>query len=94
MKADSKAFEAMVMPMLQMFEAALPEVKTVKSESGKFVEKTLKDVLGSSPLYPMVRKFILNQIEENPDKAEQVLIILSNRLNQWIESKEVQGRQW
>jgi len=94
MEADPEAFEAMVTPMLQMFEAALPEVEEVKSEPGILVEKILKDVLGTSPLYPMVRKFILNQVEEDPVTAEQTLKTLRDRLNQWREPEIIEDLKW
>ena len=94
MEADPEAFEAMVMPMLQMFESALPEVEEVKSEPGIFVKKILKDVLGNSPLYPIVRKFILNQVEEDPAEAERTLTILRDRLNQWREPEIIENLKW
>jgi len=94
MGPDPEAFAAMVMPMLKMFEAALPEVREVKSEPGKFVEEIIKDVLGSSPLYPLVRKFILNQVEGDPVETAKTLVTLSNRLNQWLNNKDVEGLEW
>jgi len=86
--ADLEAFSAMVTPIISMLEAALPEVEEVKSKPGKFVEKILQEVLETHPLYPLVRKVVMNQVEEDPKQAEQILVHLRSRLNEYFQEGE------
>lgn len=81
---DPESFAAMVSPMLKMFDAALPEVKETKSEPGKFVEKILSDILKTHPLYPLLRKVAIGQVEEDPKTAEQILLHLQLKINEYF----------
>ena len=77
---DEKAFGAMAMPILNMINAVLPDVKEVETKPGKFVENLLEDIMKDSPFYSLIRKVVLPQIEEDPNATEKTLAILSDRL--------------
>ena len=88
---DEKAFGAMITPILNMVNAGLPDVKEIKTEPGKLVETILENIMKDSPFYPLIRKCVLPEIEENPGNAEKALIILTNQLNQYFNRRFPDG---
>lgn len=75
--------EAMVMPLITMVENSLPDIEPKESITILLI-KMLKKI-NLPPLYArVVKKVVINKVEENPEAAIRLLKDLNNDLNRYF----------
>ena len=82
-----KGIDKMLKPLLGILEVSIPDAKP-ENNAAKFMEELVIDYVPEELPKDLVRKFVVDAVNKNPDKFELVLRDLNVKIFKYFESQK------